>query len=130
MKHELGESYVWQGSDASKYETTICLCIPPITNPQIQPEKCHWVGTRDSYYWGAMNNEFYDHWTYCIALPPEVYFKDINTAMSKAMRSIDKPVLIRPKDLYETNNPPAPRAKKVESTPKPGVTGRKTIKKG
>ena len=139
MKHELGESYTLRTTRSSDADILckIAVVIPARVHPLQNPEKCQWADQSiiDAYYWGAMNSELYDFETYAVAVDPKMYFRQMGVEVAHNMQNIGKPVLVRPKDLYETHNPPPPTTKELKAmvtdetqTPKAaGSRGRRKV---
>ena len=132
MKHELGESYTLRTTRSSDADILckIAVVIPARVHPLQNPEKCQWADQSiiDAYYWGAMSSELYDFETYAVAVDPKTYFGQMGVEVAHNMKNIGKPVLVRPKDLYETHNPPPPtpselRAMETGETTTPKAAG-------
>lgn len=135
MKHALGESYLWQTTRSSdkNIPCKIVLVIPPRVQPATEPEKCRWLdGKVEDYYWGAMNTELYDFTTYAVAVDANDYFGVMGVEIPKNLTKIRQPVLMRPKDLYETfiPAPPTPAEIQAAKAKTPKSNGSKRTKKG
>lgn len=139
MKHELGESFTLRTTRSSDPDIKgrIVVEIPRGKNPLGDHNACKWVegkGVND-YYWGCMNTQLYDFTTYGVAVDPKEYFSLMGEEIPKNMANMATPVIVRPKELYETYIPAPPTTAQLKAMRKaannnPKSNGSKRTKKG